>query len=555
MELFEEIKALTERLVAIPSVNGTAGERKIADAIQAYLREIPYFRENPELVITQELKNDPLGRCNVLALLKGGSGDERRTILLHGHIDTVDVDDYGKYKDAAFDCAALAEMLRASQLPEDARADLESGDYLFGRGACDMKGGVAVFLVLLKHLAENPQALRGNLLLSCNPVEETLHRGMIEALPLLCELQKAHDLQFTLAINNDFICPMYAGDTTRYLYTGAVGKLLPMFYIIGRETHVAQCFEGFSPDLTAAELVRLIDRNPAYCDGYQGEYTLPPTVLKMQDLKPRYNVQTPHTACVYFNYFVHDRQVTEIMAMLKDAAQTALDNVMAQADSRYRAYCRLSGNRYSALTERTQVLDYRELYALAASVCEDDLDARISQTTDASIAAGDDQRITSLKIVQMLSDLCGIKIPTVVVFFATPFCPHNTLKKEREDEAQVIRALEQIAAEFSAETGEQIKLQHFFPSLTDSSYIKIDDDADSIAMLQSCFPGYEKLYPVPLETAKALNIPAVNYGVWGKDCHKWTERIYMPYSFGRLPALLLKTIDHFFDQNDKGERS
>ena len=35
-------------------------------------------------------------------------------------------------------------------------------------------------------------------------------------------------------------------------------------------------------------------------------------------------------------------------------------------------------------------------------------------------------------------------------------------------------------------------------------------------MLQACFPGYEKLYPVPLKTAKELNIPAVNYGVWGK---------------------------------------
>ena len=547
MELFEEIKALTKRLVSIPSMNGTAGERDIADAIEEYLRAIPYFAAHPELVIVQDLKGDPLGRRNVMALLKGGDGSERDTILLHGHIDTVDVDDFGKYKPYAFDCDKLAEVFRDAALPEDARRDLESGDYLFGRGACDMKGGDAVFLVLVKHLAEQPETLHGNLLLSFNPVEETLHGGIIEELPLLRQLQEAHHLTFRLAINNDFICPMYAGDTARYVYTGAVGKLLPMFYIIGRETHVAQCFEGFSPDLTAAELVRLIDRNPDYCDGYNGEYTLPPTVLKMQDLKPRYNVQTPHTACVYFNYFVHNRQVTEIMAQLKGAARTALDNVMQLADARYRDYCTLSGNRYSPLMEKTQVLDYRALYGLAKGVYPGDLDAYIDHVTDASIAAGDDMRITSLRIVQALSDLCGIKTPTLVVFFAAPFCPHNTLKRELPDEAAVIAELEKITAEFAAESGETLKLQQFFPSLTDSSYLKIDDGAESIALLQECFPGYQKLYPVPLATAKALNIPAVNYGVWGKDCHKWTERIYMPYSFGKLPAFILKTIHHFFD--------
>ncbi|WP_164510275.1 M20/M25/M40 family metallo-hydrolase [Agathobaculum sp. Marseille-P7918] len=546
MELLEEIKALTEKLVAIPSVNGTPGERAIADAIEAYLRDIPYFQAHPELVITQELKDDPLHRHNVMALLKGGDGTERDCIMLHGHIDTVDVDDYGKYKPYAFDCAKLAEVLQSAELPEEVRRDLASGDYLFGRGACDMKGGDAVFLVLVCHLAQAPEKLHGNLLLSFNPVEETLHRGIIEELPLLQKIQQEHDLHFRLAINNDFICPMYAGDTTRYVYTGAVGKLLPMFYIIGRETHVAQCFEGFSPDLTAAELVRLIDRNPDFCDGYQGEYTLPPTVLKMQDLKPSYNVQTPHTACVYFNYFVHNRQVTESMELFKSAARTALDNVMQQADARYKTYCTLSGNRYSSLLEQTQVLDYRELCDRARAVYQGDLDAFIDRTADDSIAAGDDMRITSLRIVQALCELCGIKTPTVVVFLATPFCPHNTLKREVPEEARVYAEVEQIAAEFSAESGEQMKLQQFFPSLTDSSYLKIDDDADSIAMLQACFPGYEKLYPVPLATAKALNIPAVNYGVWGKDCHKWTERIYMPYSFGQLPKFILKTIQYYF---------
>ncbi len=192
------------------------------------------------------------------------------------------------------------------------------------------------------------------------------------------------------------------------------------------------------------------------------------------------------------------------------------------------------------------MLDYRALYERTKAAYTGDLDTLIEQTLQASIAAGEDMRVSSLRIVEKLSEVSGIKTPTVVVFFATPFCPHNTLKSEVPEEQAVYEQIAGIAAAFGAESGETMKLQQFFPSLTDSSYLKIDDDADSIATLQANFPGYENLYPVPLETAKALNIPAVNYGVWGKDCHKWTERIHIPYSFGRLPQFILKTIETIF---------
>ncbi len=44
---------------------------------------------------------------------------------------------------------------------------------------------------------------------------------------------------------------------------------------------------------------------------------------------------------------------------------------------------------------------------------------------------------------------------------------------------------------------------------------------------------------------KKLGIKAVNFGVHGKDAHKWTERLYMPYSFEVLPKLIRKTLESF----------
>ena len=65
-------------------------------------------------------------------------------------------------------------------------------------------------------------------------------------------------------------------------------------------------------------------------------------------------------------------------------------------------------------------------------------------------------------------------------------------------------------------------------------------------MLINNFPGYESLYPLPFEEMKSLNIPAVNFGVYGKDAHKWTERVHLPYSFELLPKLILRTIEEVF---------
>ena len=100
-----------------------------------------------------------------------------------------------------------------------------------------MKSGDAVFLILLKHLSLQPEQIDGNILFMFNPVEENHHTGILTALQKLVDLRDQEGLDYIFAINNDYICPAYTGDTTRYIYTGAMGKILPSFYVLGKETH------------------------------------------------------------------------------------------------------------------------------------------------------------------------------------------------------------------------------------------------------------------------------------------------------------------------------
>lgn len=111
---------------------------------------------------------------------------------------------------------------------------------------------------------------------------------------------------------------------------------------MGRETHVGQCFEGYDACNVAANLTSEINLNPAFCDEYKGEYSLPPVALKMKDLKEWYNVQTAKEAFVYFNYFVHDADMKVIVKKLSDAAVEAVNKTMSDANERYKKFCKLS---------------------------------------------------------------------------------------------------------------------------------------------------------------------------------------------------------------------
>lgn len=523
-------------LVKIPSVNGTEGERKVSEFLEHCLRAFPYFRSHPDQIITQELKDDPLHRRNVIAWVKGNGN---RTIILHGHMDTVGTGDYGPLEKYAFDPDALSEHMNDVSLRKEVREDLSSGDYMFGRGACDMKSGDAVILGILKDASEHPEDLDGNLLVSFNPVEENLHSGILNAVPLLLKLKEEQRFDYILAINQDYICPLYDGDRVKTIYTGVAGKLLPCFYIRGKVTHVGQCFEGLDASLLASELVRGIHLNTALSDVYNGEVTMPPSVLKCRDLKSWYNVQTAQEAFVYFNYFVHDASIEELTSRLKLAAQQAFYRALERNVRESSRYTHQSHMQVKTFECEPQVITCGELLEEAgrSDAYHAEKAASILQEEQQK---GTDAREIPIAIIRYLLACTGRSEPVMVLYYAPPYCPHNTVKDKK-----LLDEIHTIAEGVEKKSGERYRMMQFFPSLSDSSYLKLDDTDTSIQYLRKNFPGWEKLYPLPLEQIRALSIPAINYGCYGKDAHQWTERVNIPYTFGVLPILIQDTIDFY----------
>ncbi|MEE8817273.1 MAG: M20/M25/M40 family metallo-hydrolase [Lachnospiraceae bacterium] len=531
----EEVRTLTKQLVRIQSINNTSGEKDIADFIEGWFRKLPYLQKHPENLIIAPIPGDPLGRKSVLALLAGERDDNNRTVLLHGHIDTVGLEGYNELAPYACDPDALAVHLADADLPDEVRKDLESGDFLFGRGSCDMKSGDAVFMVLFERFAEHPEEFSGNLVVMFNPVEENMHTGIITALPSLADLKKSRGLDFVCALNNDFTAPLYPGDPMKTIYTGIGGKVLPCFYIQGKETHVGQCFEGVDAAMLAAALTLRIQLSMDFADSYEGETCYPPSVLKMKDLKTWYNVQTIKEAFVYFNVFVHNAPMDQITKRLLACAEDAFREVIDRINKEEERFCGLSGEEFHAVTYEPLVLTYEELKKKAEEKAgKEKVETELSALVKEKQAMGTDAREVGIALVRRLLQISGINRPAIVLYFAPPYCPHSTLK---EDEKDLLAILKEAAEEETKTSGTAYRFLHFYPSLSDSSYLKIDDDDASIHALTDNFPAFETLYPLPVDRIRELSIPAVNIGCFGADCHKWTERVNMPYTFGVLPHL------------------
>src|SRR5437764_632230 len=146
---FDTVRSYTEQLVSIRSVGPGIGESQVAQAILDLLHE-----DDLGLVYTASgldpLENDPYGRHNAYAFLRGSS---QATVVLLGHLDTVDTQDYGELEQWALDPHELAS--RSDLLLPEGERHINTHDWMFGRGAADMKSGLAVNIALIRHIAQS----------------------------------------------------------------------------------------------------------------------------------------------------------------------------------------------------------------------------------------------------------------------------------------------------------------------------------------------------------------------------------------------------------------
>ncbi|AWK47967.1 M20/M25/M40 family metallo-hydrolase [Bacillus velezensis] len=536
----EKIEAITKSLVALNSINGTLGEGKKADYIKDMIKSFPYFQENPSHVWEQAIPEDPYGRKNIFAFIEG-NGESLNTVIYHAHLDTVGIEDFGPLKDIAFDSDRLAEYFSNYEFDRDVQRDARSGEWMFGRGSVDMQSGIAVHLANLLHFSERRDQLPGHILFMANPDEESQHSGILTSISELKRLKQEKQLRYLAAINNDFITPLYEGDTTRYIYTGAAGKLLPCFAIYGREVHVGDTLSGIDPNLIASEITRRIHNNIHMAENIEGELVLPPTCLYQRDNKEAYNVQTAVSSYVYFNYFIYEKTAKEVMDQLTAVTDEARKETERKLSDYYDEYCERTSLPKKEMSWNVQVYSLEDYLKRLRSRGIDP-----AQCIEQAFKTYEhlELRMRCFKAVEELQKLDPEQGAKVIIFYAPPYLPHNYLKEESTRDRLLQHVIQEAVDKTAASTGETFVFKKFFPYLADGSFLSLHETDEEVSAFTDNFPGWDVIGTIPFKEIRELNIPSVNIGVYGKDGHKWTERVYKPYTFHVLPELIQQTTMH-----------
>ena len=139
-----ELEALCATLVTIPSENPPGDTQALAAHVESFLASIPGMQ------VKRVIGRAPA--VNLIARLAGARPGRR--LLFNGHLDTFPAGDAAAWNGSPFS------------------ARVEKGR-LYGRGACDMKAGLAAAMMTAKLLAEERASLAGELVLTFVSDEET----------------------------------------------------------------------------------------------------------------------------------------------------------------------------------------------------------------------------------------------------------------------------------------------------------------------------------------------------------------------------------------------
>jgi arginine utilization protein RocB len=539
-----EVLNITRQLVQIESIVNTSGEKTLAETLHGKIRNLPYFKQHPFRVTLAKTMDDERERYNVMAFVKGTKGENKRTVILMGHLDTVGTDDFSHLKEWATAPDKLMERLADEELPAAVKDHLTSGDWLFGRGVLDMKSGLASNLHLLTYFSEHPEELDGNLVFLAACDEEDGSHGILSALDGLRDWKKEHDFHYIAAINADFVAPDNDEDQNRYVYKGTIGKLLPTFFVTGAETHVGSPFEGLDPNYIVAELTRQISYNPELSDEIFGEATVPPIALKQSDLKPNYTVQTALAAFAYFNFFVHSWSPKEVLHKLKQQAFIAFQNALDHLDKNYGTYNAMTGKNMQGLPWQPKVLTYKEMENQLITEHGDAFLTHMEKyKQDLLQDTTLDTRLFAVKVVEEAWKWMTDQSPAIILFYSSLYSPRVVTKGGAEDSKKLITALDEAVKEIQPSYPHPIVTRHFFPHISDMSFIAMNDDEDDIQVMADNNPAWGSKHYVDYDAVRQLNVPVINIGPYGMDAHKRLERTEMTYSFEIVPNLTRKVIE------------
>lgn len=547
----KEIEDIFYSYIKIRSDTFSSLERDIEPFIMSIFRDLTYFKNNPDHFGTYKIKNDTFDRAVCWGLIKG-EGDDT-AVLIH-HNDVVDIEDFKTLKPYAYSPKELeTELIKIKEdlLPE-AREDLESGDYIFGRGTADMKGGGAIQLALMKRYSEIKN-LKGNILLISVPDEENLSAGMLSAVLLLKELKEKYNLNYLMMLNSE--PHQRENKEVGVISEGSVGKMMPFFYVRGFLSHVGKVFEGFNPVNLLAEIARKMELNLELSDFIENEASPPPTWLYFKERKYNYDVSLPQSAGGCLSILTLNREPHSMLESIREICTNAFSELILDMNKKYKVFRERMNKPFEPLPWEAKVVTFKELYDEAFRDYGQIFKLRYDNALEEiklKVKNGEVSMIESnFFLVEVVYDFINDISPRVVIGLAPPYYP-NVSNLYIENISDKARNMFDCLKAYSLEHFNQLySKEYFFTGISDLSYTSIKNSKVIAKTLEGSMPLFGSLYSIPIEEIESLSMPSMNIGPWGKDFHKLTERVLKDDLFHKSPELLNYAISILLDWDRK----
>ncbi|SDK95407.1 M20/M25/M40 family metallo-hydrolase [Lacicoccus qingdaonensis] len=525
-----QLYELIAQLVSFDSRSGTSGEIGFPHFIKEKLMDLSYFETHPDRLHLVDSEED---RHALIAHYK--ADDTKDTVVLISHFDVVHTKEFGDLEEIAFDVEKLTEAMKERKDGFNAtlKNDIESGDYIFGRGVMDMKMGLALHMSLIELAFTEEWPL--NIILVTVPDEEVNSDGMRAAVKFLSGLKDSENLDLKLILNSEPSFSQSPQDTSYYIYTGSIGKIMPSALFYGVGTHAGEPLQGITSHFMSSYLTKEMEFNADFSEEKFGERTPPPVCLQQNDLKKDYSTQTSHHAYALYNVFTLERSPGEVMDIYRTVAERAMDECWSD----YSDLCR------KLETEPLDKIHTITFHDLALHVINKHGRDRYDLISDSVFNDSTlNIREKAIKITDRLMDAAKELAPAAILFLAPSYYP----AVNASDDPELEKKIKYIQKIFKSEHDVDAKQIHYFNGISDLSYVNYTGSEAGWMSFMENMPVWGEPYTIPFKEMQNLKAPVLNVGPYGKDAHKMSERLHKDSAFIYTPDVLRKLMTSYIQQ-------
>jgi arginine utilization protein RocB len=344
--------------------------------------------------------------------------------------------------------------------------------------------------------------------------------------------------EFAATINSEPYFQEYLNDRSKYIYTGAIGKLLPFVFSAGVESHAVDPFNGLSSSMLSSAVTSLIEGNTELCDAYRDSVSPPPVCLKQYDIKPLYSVSVPCYSYAYYNYFTLASSPDGVLKKMNNVCTAAFDMVIDRHKKNLYDYSSIKHAGTPELNIEPKVITFEELAGILKGK-NISVQGILEKYREIDL---DTRDMTAYMVVDMLKYVPDLR-PVMVIGFAPPYYPHRCCNEKYK---KVMDICSDVIKLSMGSYHEPLIHRDFFPGLCDLSYLGFENPGQYNA-LERNMPAFNISYRLPVDALSSIDIAGINIGVMGKDAHKNTERLNISYSTKVTPGLVLYAITRLLD--------